>query len=158
MGDFNARTSSNQAILLSNYSNPNPLWLDEDLTLASRYNKSSEDLGQNLFGSELVKLCSAQDLIICNGLKKWPNSSKMTCIHVLGNSLVDYVIYDIPLYNKIINFYILNDHDPDSDHRPLTVTLNFVMHRDYIQDNPYSQKNLIFDRNKNDLFLKRFKN
>ena len=35
MSDFNARTSSNQAILLSNYSNPNPLWLDEDITLAS---------------------------------------------------------------------------------------------------------------------------
>jgi len=50
MGDFNARTSSKQAILLSNYSNPNPLWLDEDLTLASRYNRSFEDLGGNLFG------------------------------------------------------------------------------------------------------------
>ena len=45
MGEFNARTSSNQAILLSNHSNPNPLWLDEDLTLASRYKISSEDLG-----------------------------------------------------------------------------------------------------------------
>ena len=31
MGDFNARTSNNQATLLSNYSNPNPLGLDEDL-------------------------------------------------------------------------------------------------------------------------------
>ena len=75
MGDFNARTSSNQGIFLSNYSNPNPLWLDEDLTLASRYKRISKDLGENLFGSELVKLCSAQDLIIFNGLKKWPNSS-----------------------------------------------------------------------------------
>ena len=74
MGDFNARASSNQSILLSNYSNPNPLWLDEDITLARKYNRISEDLGENLFGSKLVKLCSAQDLIICNGLKKWPNS------------------------------------------------------------------------------------
>lgn len=70
MGDFNARTSSNQAIILSNYTNPNPLWLDEDIALASRYKKSFEDLGENLFGSELVKLCSAQDLIICNSLMK----------------------------------------------------------------------------------------
>ena len=75
MSDFNARTSSNQAILLSNYSNPNPLWLDEDLTLDRRYSRSFEDLGEYLFGSELVKLCSAQYLIICNGLKKWSNSS-----------------------------------------------------------------------------------
>ena len=132
MGDFNARTSSNQAILLSNYSNPNPLWLDEDLTLAERYKRSSEDLGDNLFGSDLAKLCSAQDLIIFNGLKKWSNSSHMTCIHGLGSSVVDYVILDIPLYNEIINFDILKDHDLDSDHRPLIVTLNYVIHRDPI--------------------------
>jgi len=59
IGDFNARTSNNQAIILSNHSNPNPLWLDKDPTLASRYKRSSEDLRENLFGSELVKLCSA---------------------------------------------------------------------------------------------------
>ena len=74
MGDFNARTSSNQAIILSNHSNPNPIWLDEDLTLASQYKRNSEDLRDNFFGSKLVKLYSAQDLIIFNGLKKWPNS------------------------------------------------------------------------------------
>ena len=68
MGDFNARTSSNQAILLSNHSIPNPLWLDEDITLARKYNRSSKYLGENLFGYDIDKLCSAQDLIICNGL------------------------------------------------------------------------------------------
>ena len=94
MGDFNARTSSKQAILLSNYSNPNPLWLDEDLTLASRYNRSFEDLRENLFGFELVNICSAQDIIICNGLKKCPNSRQMTYIHGIGSGIVDYVIFD----------------------------------------------------------------
>jgi len=133
MCDFNARTSSNRAILLSNFSNPNPLWLEEDLGLASRYKRSSEDLGENLFGSE-------------------PNSSQMTCIHGLGSRVIDYVISDIPLYNEIINFDILNDHEPHSDHRPLIVTLSFVMHKDLIEDNPYSQKKLIFDRNKDDFF------
>ena len=59
----------------------------------------------------------------------------MTCIHGLGSIVVDYVIFDIPLYNEIINFDILKDHDPDWDHRPLIVTLNFAMHRDPIEDN-----------------------
>ena len=77
----------------------------------------------------------------------------MTCIHGLGSIVVDYGISDIHLYNEIINFDILKDHEPNSDHRPLVVTLNFFMHRDPIEDNPYSQKNLIFDRNKNDIFL-----
>ena len=61
------------------------------------------------------------------------------------------------LYNEIINVDILNDHEPDSNHRPLIVTLNFVMYRDPIEDKPYSQKNLIFDRNKNDIFLNELK-
>ena len=46
MGEFNARTSSKQYIILSNHSNPNPLWLDKDLTLAGRYKRNSEDLGE----------------------------------------------------------------------------------------------------------------
>ena len=77
----------------------------------------------------------------------------MTYIHGLGISMVDYVISDIPLYNEIISFDILDDHEPDSDHRPLLITLIFFMHRDPIEDNPYSQKNLIFDRNEIDLFV-----
>ena len=81
----------------------------------------------------------------------------MTCIHGLGSSVVDYGISDIPLYNEIINFDILNDHDPDSNYKPLIVALNFVMNIDPIEDNPHSQKKLIFYRNKNDLFLNEFK-
>ena len=102
MGDFNARTSNNQAILLRNYSSPNPIWLNEDLTLVESYQRRFEDLGDDLFRSELAKLCGAQDLIIFNGLKKWPNYIHMTCIHGIGSSMVDYVISDIPLYNEII--------------------------------------------------------
>ena len=57
----------------------------------------------------------------------------------------------------MVNFDILNDHEPDSDHRPLLITLNFVMHRVPIENNTYRKKNLIFDRNKNDLFLNELK-
>ena len=78
----------------------------------------------------------------------------MTCILGLGSSIVDYVISVIPLYNEIINFDILNDHEIDSDHIHLIVTLNFAMHRDPIEDGPHSQKNLNFATNKNDLFSK----
>ena len=81
----------------------------------------------------------------------------MTCIHGLGISVVDYVISDLPLYNEIINFDILNDHELNFDHRPLHISLNFFMHRVPIENNTYSQKNLIFDRNKNDHFLNELK-
>ena len=81
----------------------------------------------------------------------------MTCIHGLGSSVVDYVISDLSLYNEILNFDILDDHESDSDHRILLITLNFFMHRDPIEDSPYIKKKLIFDINKNDLFLNELK-
>ena len=100
-------------------------WSTDLCAQFNRYKRNSEYLGDNLFGFELVNLCSAQDLIICNGLKKWPNSSQMTCIHGLGSSVVDYVISYTPLYNEIINVDILKDHEPESDHRPFDYNSQF---------------------------------
>ena len=104
LGDFNDRTVTKQDTLLSNDSNHNPLWLDEDLVLSNSYKRSSEDLIENLFGNELVKLCNSQDLIICNGVMKWPNSNQMTCIHGLGSSVVDYAISNILVSNQLATF------------------------------------------------------
>jgi hypothetical protein len=75
LGDFNARTTNSQDVVLRNDSNPNPLWLDEDLVLANIYKRNSKDLIENLFGTELVKLYSSQDLIIFNSVMKWLNSN-----------------------------------------------------------------------------------
>ena len=122
------------------------------------YKRSSKDLGENLFRSELVKFCSAQDIVICNCLTKWPNSCRMTCIHGLGTSVVDYVIYDIPIYNKLIDFNIFNDHELGYDQRPLFITLNISMYSDPQEENYHCQKHLIFDKNKADIFLHDLKN
>jgi hypothetical protein len=81
----------------------------------------------------------------------------MTCIHGLDSSVVDYVISDIPISNQIVTFDLLNDHQPNSDHRPLTPTLNFSMHRNAIEENSNNQRNLLFEKSKVDLFLKGFK-
>jgi hypothetical protein len=78
----------------------------------------------------------------------------MTCINELGSSVVDYVISHISISNQIVTFDLLNDHEPDSDHRPLTLTLNFVMHRSAIEKNSNNQRYLLFDKSKVDLFLK----
>jgi hypothetical protein len=85
---------------------------------------------------------------------KWPNSNQMTCIHGLGSSVVDCVIYDIRVSNQITTFDLLNDHEPDSNHKPLTLTLKFSMHRSTIEENYDHQRNLRFDKSKVDIFLK----
>ena len=55
------------------------------------------------------------------------------------------------------NLEILNEHERDSYHRPLNITLNLTMHSDIIDENPHRQKHLIVDRNKSDLFLNELK-
>jgi hypothetical protein len=85
---------------------------------------------------------------------KWANSNQMTCIHGLGSSFVDYVIYDIPVSNQITTFDLLNDHEPNSNHKPLTLTLNFSMHMSAIEENSDNQRNFHFDKSKVDIFLK----
>jgi hypothetical protein len=153
LGEFIARTATKQDTLLSNDANHNPLWLDEDLVLSNNYKRSSKYLTENFFGIDLVKLCISQDLIICNGVMKWPNSNQMTYIEGLGSSVVNYVISDIPVSSQITNFDLLNDHEPDSDHKPLVLALKFSMHRSTIEENSDNQRNLCFDKSKVDIFL-----
>ena len=77
----------------------------------------------------------------------------MTCIHGLGNSVVGFFISDIPLYDKLIDLNIFNDHEPNSYHKPLIITLNISMHSDPKEKTYHCQKHLIFDKNKADIFL-----
>ena len=112
----------------SKKSNPDPLWLDEDSNLANKFKRKYADIIKNLFDIELLKLCSSQDLIICNGINKWPLSGQMTCFHVLGSSVVVYVISDILVLNHITNFDLLNGFKPDSNHRTLSLSVNLSIH------------------------------
>jgi hypothetical protein len=113
---------------------------------------------ENLFGTKFIKIYSSQDLVICNGLRKWKKYNMMTCIHGLGSSVVDYVIFHIPIYNQIVNFDLLDDHKLDYDHKPLTLTLNFSMHKSSIEEHSDNQRHLLFDKQKVDLFLKDLSN
>jgi hypothetical protein len=64
------------------------------------------------------------------------------------------VISDILVSNQIETFELLNDHEPNSDHKPLTLNLNIAMHRSVIEENYDNQRQLHFDTRKFDLFLK----
>jgi hypothetical protein len=77
VGDFNARTTSEQASIIRCKEYYNPIWLTEERnhqwTRVSENNKSC-----NLFGEQLLTLCGAFDLIICNGLARRVNYGNFT--------------------------------------------------------------------------------
>jgi hypothetical protein len=78
----------------------------------------------------------------------------MTCIHGLGNRIVDYVISDIHVSNQIVTFDLLNDHELDYDHIPLTLTLNVSTQKRDIEENSNNQRQFLFYKSKVDIFLK----
>lgn len=79
-------------------------------------------------------------------------------IYGIGSSVIDYVMSDIPIYSQIVNFDILINHEPNLSHMHLILTLNFVMHNSALEEKSNNQKHLIFDKNKDDIFVKHLKN
>jgi hypothetical protein len=65
----------------------------------------------------------------------------------MGTIVVDYVISNIYVYNQIVIFDLLNDHEPYFDHKPLTLTLNFTMHKKPLEDNFANQRHQSFYKN-----------
>jgi hypothetical protein len=78
----------------------------------------------------------------------------MTCIHVPGSSVIDSVLSDIPVSNQITTFDLFNDHEPDFDHKRLTLNLKFSMHGSIIEENSDSQRKFHFDKSKVEFLLK----
>ena len=78
VGDFNARTSNNQAITLCFKEDNNLIWLSEEEN-PQWVRCSEDDKVSNHFGEELLTLCGVFNLIICNGLDRWKRSRNFTC-------------------------------------------------------------------------------
>lgn len=78
----------------------------------------------------------------------------MNCIHGLGSSVVDYVISNILVYNQIVNFYLLNDHESGSNHIPLTLTINFIMQKNPLKITLVTKGIFFLTKKIYDLFLK----
>lgn len=91
VGDFNAMIASAQASILCYKEDCNPIWHTEESN-HQWVRVLENNKGYNSFGEQLLTLCGAFDLVICNGLDKWGNSGIFTCNTYNGESVVDYAI------------------------------------------------------------------
>jgi exonuclease III len=126
VGDFNARTTCEQASILRCKEDCNPIWLTEERnhqwTRVSEDNKSS-----NFFGEQLLTLCGAFDLVICNGVARWANSGNFTCNTYNGASVVDYAICSHGLCEKMEEVLIGEQlWELKSDHKPIYLSLTWA--------------------------------
>ena len=100
VGEFNARTTNEQASILHGKEDCNPIWLTEEIN--HQWTRFSEDnKSNNLFGEKLLTLCGTFDLVIYNGLDKWANSGNFKCNTYNGASVVDYAIFSHGMCEKM---------------------------------------------------------
>ena len=124
MGDFNARTASEQASILCCKEDDDPIQLTEESN--HQWERISEDKGCNLFGEQLLMLCEAFDLVICNGLTRWEKSSNFNC-NTNGASVVDYVICSHSLCEKMEEMLIGDQiWDLKLDHTPIYLSFSWT--------------------------------
>ena len=84
------------------------------------WERSLGDKGCNLFGEQLLTLCGAFNLVICNGLTRQEKTSNFTCNTYNGASVVDYVICSHSLCEKIEEVLIGDQlWDLKSYHKPI---------------------------------------
>ena len=116
-GDFNARTGQENG--------KGPL---DSLAGSGEdeyvFERSSQDLGSNAFGAELLNLCSALQCSILNGIKTFGFDDSETYVSQTGSSTIDYFILSNDLCTQeLLESLTVDSNCVESDHLPVTLTL-----------------------------------
>ena len=131
LGDFNARTSNENDFIYENEIDDEELIVqilgNSYMDVFRKYDileqRNSKDTRKNNFGNQLLQLCKYNDLLICNGRTgDDKNVGNFTC---KNSSVVDYVICSTSLFERIVNFDVLEFSNLFSDaHCGLSLTLS----------------------------------
>ena len=111
-----------------------------------KWERSSQDsMGKiNHFGAELLGLCCLYNMVICNGMEKWPKSGGITCKRYNGQSVVDYVICSQDYVAKIINFEIEDcPMELKSDHNPIFISVATHFKDQHFVPKPLQKRKII---------------
>jgi len=110
VGDFNARTGTENDFIVEEHNNFAP---DNNFPLPRQVpNGKSFDSHINEHGKYLIELCKSLDLKILNGRCKGDYLGKITFHGNQGISTVDYIITGLEITNIFQNFVAL--HPPHS--------------------------------------------
>ena len=102
MGDFNARTGTENDFIVEEHNN---FVLDDNFPLPRQVpNRKSFDSHINEHGKYLIELCKSLDLRILNGRCKGDSLGKITFHGNQGISTVDYIITGHEIMNIFSEF------------------------------------------------------
>ena len=124
-GDFNARTSNKPDYLMNedNTDIPVPRDIYQADTIGTTV-RGNLDTVTNKYGDNLISLCKAVPLRICNGRKLGDILGSFTCFTSNGQSCVDYCLSSPSLYDNIKTLSVGSPVLTLSDHCPLTAVVS----------------------------------
>ena len=118
LGDFNAYTSTNADYITLDDAFPtlNDTQYTEDTIPPPRYNSDQKRV--NNYGLKLLQLCKSAGLRICNGrLGSDAETGSCTCFTDGSPSLIDYILSDMTLHDRFVDFKI--EDRTESIHMPV---------------------------------------
>ena len=122
-GDFNAYTNTNPDFIQfdsTSYVIDNDYYI-EDTALPERANLDTRDT--NTHGKALLDMCKSCGLRIVNGrFGKDYNTGNYTCITGNSSSVIDYILVEISLFNKIVDFEV--KERIESIHMPICLSIS----------------------------------
>ena len=117
VGDFNCRIGEEESRIERGEESEKIFW------------RRSEDKKVSHGGRELVRFMNDHNLIILNGIKK---KAVFSSVQMRGNTVIDYIISDQNLYQKIKKFKTWEKEvSIVSDHRILTVEIEGSISKQY---------------------------
>ena len=124
-GDFNARTQNKCDYLINedNTDIPVPRDIYKADTIGTTV-RGNLDTVTNKYGDNLLSLCKAVPLRICNGRKLGDILGSFTCYTSNGQSCVDYCLSSPTLYKSVKTLSVGNPVLTLSDHCPLTAVVS----------------------------------
>ena len=130
LGDFNSRTGLKLDYIPSedNTDIPVPQEIYQSDAIGSLPRRNM-DKATNKYGENLLSLCKAVPLRICNGRKLGDILGCNTSFTYNGQSCVDYCLVSPTLYDNVRTFCVGDLIPTLSDHCPITVTINVSVKR-----------------------------
>jgi hypothetical protein len=92
-------------------------------------------------------MCNNDQLLIANGMKKWPNSRRCTCYTTSRQSVIDYLLISLETTKNIMYFYI-KELQLESGHCPLRVNMKWDSRTKPPTQNKETTTKRIFDYKK----------
>jgi exonuclease III len=130
IGDFNSRTNSISDICYEVEGSEAPNQAVGQVQVEERdsfpehlsVERASEDsASSNVYGRKLIELCRTSGLRMLNG-RLGDTEGRYTRVGTTGKSVIDYCLVDSKAATMVTNFPVKSSI-PESDHRPLLVTL-----------------------------------